>query len=287
MRAPAPEPAPDIFGYLNYREYLRSWFGWKKVTNQRFSYRLFARLSGQRSPSLLLHVIEGKRNLTPTLVTSYKKALKLSDEEGVFFEALVTLDQGGTPQARNRAWEKISATQRFRHARRLEGVSFRCVSHWYYTAIHELSRRPDFCADPAWIASMLRPAITAEQAETALSELLELGLLVEGADGIVPADASVTTPHEVAGLAAHNYHDGMIRLAQESLTRFRPLERHLTGLTVAIPAALVPRLKQELAGVAERMLDLCDSNNDTADLVYQINLQAFPLSRAEANEGEE
>lgn len=134
---------------------------------------------------------------------------------------------------------------------------------------------------------MLRPSITVAQAETALSELMALGLLVEGPEGIGPADASVTTPHEVAGLAAHNYHAGMIHLAQESLTRFRPFERHLTGLTVGIPAELVPRLKQELAGVAERMLDLCDSNNDTVDLVYQINLQAFPLSRAEADEGEE
>ena len=80
MRAPAPEPAPDIFGYLNYREYLRSWFSWKKTVNPRFSYRLFARLSGQRSPSLLLHVIEGKRNLTPALVASYQKALKLSQK---------------------------------------------------------------------------------------------------------------------------------------------------------------------------------------------------------------
>ena len=98
------------------------------------------------------------------------------------------------------------------------------------------------------IAAMLRPAVTVEQAETALSELLELGLLVEGPDGIGPADASVTTPHEVAGLAAHNYHAGMIHLAQESLTRFRPFERHLTGLTVGIPAELVADLGPSEAG---------------------------------------
>jgi len=281
MRSPDTEPAPDIFGYLNYREYLRSWFTWKKSINPRFSYRLFARLSGQRSPSLLLHIIEGKRNLTPPLVDSYKKALKLSPDERVFFDALVTLDQGGTPQARNRAWERISATQRFRQARRLEGASFRCVSHWYYTATLELARRADFRADPVWVAGALRPPISVEQAAQALEELSALGLLEQG------AEVSVTTPHEVAGLAAHNYHDGMLELARSSLTRFGPTERHLVGLTVGIPAALVPALKRELASMAERLLDMCDGNNDSVEVVYQLGLQAFPLSQAMSHEGEE
>ena len=287
MRSPDPEPAPDIFGYLDYREFLRRWFEWKKQVNPRFSYRLFARLSKQRSPSLLLHVMEGRRNLTPALVEAYKGALKLSAEEGAFFEALVTLDQGGTPQARNRAWERISATQRFRHARRLEGASFRCVSHWYYTAIHELARQPGFRRDPEWVAAALRPSITAAQAEEAVAELLELGLLVEGPDGVSPAEASVTTPHEVAGLAAHNYHDGMLGLARESLTRFRPAERHLVGLTVGVPAALVPRLKRELAAMAERLLDLCDGSDDAVEVVYQLGLHAFPLSQTARARGEE
>ena len=278
MLSPPTEPAPEIFGFLSYREFLKAWFTWKKAVNPRFSYRLFARLTQQRSPSLLMHVIEGKRNLTPALVLSYEQALKLSEEEQDFFEALVTLDQGGTPEARNQAWDQISATRRFRQARRLEGAAFRCVSHWYYSAIHELSRRADFRPDPAWIAAELRPAVSEDEAAQALDELLVLGLLVRDGDMVSAADVSLTTPHEVAGLAAHNYHDGILRLARESLTRFRPTERHLVGLTVGIPAALVPELKRELAAVAERLLDLCDSSRAPTELVYQLSLQAFPLS---------
>jgi len=211
-------------------------------------------------------------------VIAYEQALKLSEEEGDFFEALVTLDQGGTPEARNQAWEQISATRRFRQARRLEGASFRCVSHWYYTAIHELSGRADFRPDAAWIAAELRPAITEDEAGQALDELLALGLLVRDGDAVRAADVSLTTPHEVAGLAAHNYHDGMLRLARESLTRSRPAERHLVGLTVGIPASLVPELKRELAAISERLLDLCDGSRGPTEVVYQLNLQAFPLS---------
>ncbi|MEL6348669.1 MAG: TIGR02147 family protein [Myxococcota bacterium] len=287
MRAPDPEPAPDLFGYLNFREYLRSWFAWKKKKNPRYSYRLFARLTGQRSPSLLLHIMEGKRNLTAAMLEGYQNALQLNDEERAFFEALVTLDQGGTPQARNQAWEQIAATQRFRRARRLDAASFRRVSRWHYTAILELARSPQFQPDPIWMAAALEPPIAVEDAEQALQELLELGLLEAGPDGIHPAEISVTTPHEVAGLAGFNYHEGMLSLAREAIIRVPPSQRHLVGLTVGIPAALVPRLKRELTAFAERLLDLCDSNDDAVEIVYQIGMQAFPLSRAFPVRGEE
>lgn len=280
-----PQPAaPDIFGYLDYRAFLADWFTWRKAENPRFSHRLFARLSGQRSPSLLLSVIDRQRNLTPATVEAFGQAMKLNEEQQAFFEALVELDQGATDELRNAAWARVAATRRFREARKIEGEAFRCLSFWYYAAIQELAKAPDFEADPAWIARALRPRVKVSEARQALEELQSLGLLRVDPDTgrLRQAEASLVTAHEVAGLAVHNYHRGMIGLGADAIEAFPAAQRHLLGVTVAIPERMIPVLKAELNAIQARLLHLCDSAEGPAERVVQLNLGLFPLSAGPA-----
>lgn len=270
---------PDLFQYLDHRLFLSDWFHWKKATNARFSYRLFASQAGQRSPSLLLSVIQGKRNLTDATAQSFSKAMRLTAEERSFFLALVRLDGSQRAEERNEIWAELSASRRFQAARRVEGASFQYLSRWYIPAIRELASQAGFRAEPAWIAARLCPPIKPSEAAEALQILQDLQMVVVAADGTVAVqDGSVVTPHEVAGLAVHNYHQGMLARASESIERFPSDERHLGALTVCIPAARVGELKQAIVAFQERLLDLCDSMGPPADRVYQFNMQLFPLS---------
>lgn len=273
--------APDVYTYLDYRRFLRDWFEARKAANPRFSHRAFARRAGVSSPSLLLAVIEGKRNLTPTTIDAFIQGMGLEEGEADFFSALVQFAQAETLDDRNRAWERVRAVRRFREARHLaeEGVEY--LSCWYYPAIRELASCEGFRDDPDWIAGALRPRITPAQARKALDVLVALGLLRREPDGggLVPAEASVVTPHEVSGMAASNYHVAMIERARDALGSVPARERHFCGVTVAIPSSLVPRLKRELDALQERLLDLCDGAEERREAVYQINLQLLPLSQ--------
>jgi uncharacterized protein (TIGR02147 family) len=269
---------PNLYGYLDYRRFLQDWFEAKKRATPSFSYRNFARRAGQKSPSLLHHVMGGKRNLTPATTEAFARAMGLKVAEVDFFRHLVKLDQAKTSSERNQAWAKISATRNFREARHVEGAGFDYLSHWYYPAIRELVMRSDFQSDPAWVASQLRPTISTAKARRALDALQAMELLVDGDDGLRVAEASVVTPHEVAGLAVHNYHQGMLGRAMDAIDAFDPEERHLGAVTAAIPASLVQTLKDEVTAFQERILDLCDRAEGEPDIVYQLNLQLFPLS---------
>ena len=270
---------PEIYNYLDYRRYLKDWYAARKAADPRFSHRAFVRRTGQRSPSFLKDLIEGRRNLTASALTGFCRAMKLSAAEEAFFIALVHLDQAANPDEKNHAWQRISATRRFREAHRVEGAGMKIISNWYYSAVRELTYRPDFVAEPAWIARQLRPRITIAQARAALSLLLEVGLLVQHDHGRVESrDVSLVTPHQVAGLAAHNYHLGMLDRAREAITNFRPHERHFCSVTVAVPQRLLPEIRRELDAVQERLLDLCNASDEDADQVIQLGLYCFPLS---------
>ena len=269
----------DIYGYLDFRRFLDDWFRAKKAGNARFSHRMFARMAGQKSPSLLLQVIREERNLTPQTTEAFIRAMSLNSEEASFFSDLVQLGQARTGEEQNRAWARISASRRFREARKLEGQGVELLSHWYHSAVRELVQRADFDRDPAWIARTMRPKITSAQARQAIELLLSLGLLEEDADGdLVTADASVAPPHEVAGMAARNYHRSMLELAIESIESAGRDERHLGAMTVCIPVSLVPRLKREIASFQERLMDLCDSAEEPAEQVPHVQIAMFPMS---------
>jgi uncharacterized protein (TIGR02147 family) len=270
---------PDLFLTLDHRSFLTHWFAYKKAVNPRFSHRVFARLAGVKSSSLLLLVMQGKRNLSPPVVTGVCKAMGLDAEEEEYFAALVELDAASDPDDKSRIFARVSGMRRFQAARRIEGEGFRYLSVWYLPAIRELALLDAFVADPDWIASALRPPIRPEQAAEGLALLQSMGLLAPDAGGrLRPVDQSVVTPHEVAGLAVRNYHLGMLARATEAIGSFSSAERHLGAVTVAVPAAMVPRLKREIAAFQEHVLDMAEAHAAEGELVVQVNLQLFPLS---------
>lgn len=277
---------PDIFAYLDHRQYLADWFVWKKSVNRRFSHRMFARLAKQKSPSLLLLVTKGERNLTPVTTKSFARAMRLEPDEARFFGLLVELERGGDREARTALFEKIAATARFRAARSIEGDTFRYLSHWYIPAIRELAGMPGFVPDPEHIAQQLRPRITVAKAREALEVLDQLGMVRVAEDGSVElAEGDFATPHEVAGLAVHNYHRGMLERSQGAIDAFQAHERHLGAVTVRVPVARMPELKAEVTAFLERILDLAgrepeDTEQADGQQVVQANVQLFPMSAA-------
>ena len=281
---PLSDDRPNIFAYLDHRTYLSDWFNWKKTTNPRFSHRMFARLAKQKSPSLLLLVTKGERNLTPSTTRAFIRAMGLSSDEGRFFTLLVQFSNTANPDERNALFERIVASQRFQSARPIEGDGFRYLSHWFIPAVREMATAPGFQADPVWIGRTLRPRITPTQARLALQVLEQLNMVrIDETGNVTVADADLVTPHEVAGLAVHNYHRGMLERARDAIDGFKSAERHLGAVTAQVPEEAIADLKRLVAEFQERFLNLAETanssaSNDSPRRVIQMNLQLFPLT---------
>ena len=268
---------PNIFDFLDYRAYLRAYYEAAKENMPAFSYRYFARKADLSSPSFLRHVMRGERNIDNT-VDNFARGLDLDAEEAAFFELLVDFDQAEGDHERNRAFEKLAASRRFRTARRIEHGMFDYLSHWYYPAIREMVARSDFREEPEWIAAELTPTIEPEEAAEAIAVLVELGLLVRDDRGnLERAEPSLTTEHEVRSLAIANYHRQMLERAGESIELVPRQFRDLGAMTVCISPETIAELKSRVHAFREVLFELCDSDDDP-QVVFQINTQLFPLS---------
>jgi uncharacterized protein (TIGR02147 family) len=278
MAATADE-LPRVYDFIDYREFLRQHFAASKKRFKHYSFRYFSRKAGLSSSNFLKLVMDGKRNLGPSALEGFVKALKLDADEAAFFRDLVALAQADTVAERNRAFERVAANRRFRRARRLEGPLFKYLSRWYYPAVRELAGRADFRDDPKWVAKQLLPPITTRQARAALRTLEELGLLVRVDGRLVRGEPSLTTGHEVRSVVVPAYHRQMIERAAWSVDNVPRDERDISAQTVCIRAGSLAELKERIHRFREEMLERCDSEEEP-ERVYQLCIQLFPLSTA-------
>ena len=282
-----PKPASvNVFEYLDYRAYLRAYYTAEKQRRAAFSHRFFSRQAGLRSPNFLKLVMDGERNLGPETVPKFAKALGLVGEAAAFFTDLVTFTQAESVADKNRAFERISASRRFRSARRIEGDLFKYLSHWYNPAVRELAAREDFQENPKWIATQLRPKISTAEAGAALDLLLSLGLLVRDQQSgkIARGEPTLTTEHQtVRSLAVTNFHRQMLERASASIEEIPPSERDLAALTVCVGPATAALVKERIHKFREELTQLCDADTSSS-IVYQLNIQWFPLSATPGQE---
>jgi uncharacterized protein (TIGR02147 family) len=161
----------------------------------------------------------------------------------------------------------------------LEAAQAAYYSSWYMPALRELAARADFRDDPAWIARVLEPPISAAEAKKALATLLDLGLLVRDATGSIRQTKElVTTGPGPLGHHVVNYHRGMLARAGEALDRVAREEREISSVTLCVSHDVMLRLKERIREFRRELLQLAELEG-APERVVQINFQLFPLSK--------
>ena len=272
--------AINVFGYLNYRRYLAEVYRQKKAESRAFSYRAFARRAGLSAPNHLKRVIDGERNLSDETAQAYASALELrGDAEGYFLE-LVRFTQAKSDRQKSESYDRLNRFRGYRRAQRLDANAGMYHSEWYIPAIRELASRPDFRADPKWLAGMLLPPIRETQAAAALRVLSELGMLTIEEDGrATPADQVVSTGPETGSVHVRNYHRSMLQKATESLDAVHPDERDLSAVTLCLPRGALPQLKERVREFRRDVIAM-EAPPGLGDQVVHVAIQVFPLSQA-------
>ena len=270
---------PNIFDYLDYRAFLRDLFNFRKLKNHLFSYRVFAGKAGFSSPNFLKLVIDGKRNLSNESIGKIAKGFGLKKQEREFFENLVFMNQASTNDDKNHYYKKMMSVSGYLKSHRINKSNYKYFSKWYYPAIREIAVFGDRNATPEQISESLNPNIPVKEVEKALEILLELGLLRKDTSGLwEQADKVVSTGAEVKSLVIFNYHKEMIKLALEAFERHSAEKRSMSGVTISIKEEKLTEIKKIISAFRKELLKLA-CEDEGSNKVFQINIQAFPLTK--------
>ncbi len=270
----------EIFGYLDYREYLKERYTEEKAKNRHFSFRFFARVAGFSSSGFLKMVMEGERNLTPTSINQCAKALKLAKKEAAYFEALVLFNQASSDRERDLYFERLSALRPKIQLKGLEKDQYEYFTQKHFVIIREMAALPHFREDPAWIGRQLQPPLPSKEVERTIEVLFRLKLLKRNEEGrLTHTDAGLTTPAEVDSGEVYRFQQGMLNDAKQALLTVPADLRDITSLTVPIPREALKPIKEKIMAFREEILDFINKGSSNYFEVYQLNLQLFPVTQ--------
>jgi len=269
--------APNIFTYTSYTLYLRDYYAFKKKENKKFTYRLFGAMA-QTAPSLLKDIIDGRRSLSLDTMRKFAKAMGINKREKEFFKILIKFSNSKTNLQKNKYFHQIIHSRRNLSIEFLEESQYQFYSEWYHSAIRELINFPSFIEDPEWISKKLTPNITPGKVKKSLALMERLNIIKRNEkQKLIQSQNVISSELEIQSMIIRNFNTGMIKLALEAQESF-PLEtREISGLTLGVSQKKFAFIKQRIREFKEELLASVQEDQDSTELVCQVNFQLFPL----------
>jgi uncharacterized protein (TIGR02147 family) len=280
---------PNIFNYLDYRQYLFDIIAYLSRESPTFSFSEVARHIGSKSPEFLRDIKARKLNITRAAGEALASYFDLGEQEREYFQSIIAFDHAKKLKDKDRALQKMLQLREYPVIKTLDQDQYDYFAHWYMPIVRELATSLAYNDDPQWIAERIVPRITVVEAEKALDLLVSLKLIFrnEKSGKWELTDTVISSSAEVRTRAAANYHTEAINLARESIGRFKSTERDIRGLTMRMPPEGFKEIKKRLEAFWKELLAYSETQTPTkADLVYQINMQMFPVSTSSKEKSE-
>jgi uncharacterized protein (TIGR02147 family) len=267
----------DIFQYSDYRKFLHDWLEEKKEGNRSISFRMIARQVGYKSPSYLSMVISGKIAMSLDMCLKFCTYMKLSKKRCDYFQNMVLFGNASSNEEQQLYFDKMRS---FKESviYIVDATQYRYYEKWYNSAIRALLEFFPLRDEYTMIGKMLIPQISSQDVEVAFKLLKELKMIELDSEGYYrPADLVISTGYRASGLAIKTFLFNSLRLSEDALSRFKRDERDFSCLTLGISDKGFTTIRQELREFSRKVLKVAE--DDTADRIYQLSVQLFPLSQ--------
>jgi uncharacterized protein (TIGR02147 family) len=268
----------SIFGYTDYRDFIRDYFREKKQNNPAFSHRSFARQAGFNTSNFMHLVMTGKRNLTKDSITKIAPAMKLKKREWEYFENLVFFCQAETVKDREHYLARLNTIRKGAFFKQLGGDHYEYIANWLNSVVRELAGMTRGKADETRLSARIAAHVTPAEVRKSLDLLVRLGMLSRTPEGgYKQTDSLLSTGPGITGIAAAQYHIGTMALAAQAIERFKPEDRELVGMTLGVSRQTFERIRERMWEFRQEILAMAD--DPSPEQVYQLSIQLFPMTK--------
>ena len=265
-----------ITEYVDYREYMRDYYGERKRVSY-FSWRELAKLAGFTSSGYLKLVCDGKTRLSRVGAVKVAGAMGLAGFSSQYFCLLVEYCDESDEKVRLEIYSRMRALVEENGVRILGAEAFDYFKSWVNPVVRELAPiMPG--AKPSEIAKMCVPEVTAGEVRNALTLMVQAGLLQLKPDGsYVQTNKGLSGNPQLISSAILALQKQLAMLAADAIDYTSREDRNISGLTFGVDEKTLWHLSEEVDRFREKVKGIL-SKVESYDRVYRLNLQLFPLS---------
>jgi uncharacterized protein (TIGR02147 family) len=269
-----------VFSFLDHREFLRSWYDWKKTASRGFSYRSFARKAGFSSMSFLRDVIEGRRNISEDSVEKFVAAIGLVEDAADYFRELVRYNRETDLDKRAQLFRRLLLLQARREFSPVRQAQARYYSNWVNIIVREAAGLERFAGDPEKIGAAMRPPVPVDQVKESLVLLQELGMLDKVKNGRYKTSTPRLIPGDIDPAVVRTAKRQMLLHALDRLDSEGNEDTHISSVTVTLSAHRLAKVTEQIRQFRLDLLADTASDDGQQEQVAQINFQLIPFLRA-------
>lgn len=276
----------DVFKHTDYRTFLWAHHEDKKKRQTNWTLGRWAQMLGISSTSVLTNILNGKRNPGDKISGQFIKYFNFSEKEREYFLDLIELHKfTHKPRLTQLLIDKLGQSHPKGQFTLLNDQQFRIIARPYYYAIREIVNVKGFQENTDWIVKNLHIKVTKSQVETAIKDLLDLGLLKRDSQGrLLYTNEAVTTTHDMPNEALRRFHEEMLDLAKNSIREIPVLERDIASMTIAFDSQRLQECKEFLNDCRQKFMKKFETQTD-ADQVMHLEIALIPLSKKIMNSG--
>jgi uncharacterized protein (TIGR02147 family) len=266
----------SIFDYLDYRDFLRDHYELSKKCRKYFSYRYVGIKTGI-DPSFYAKVLQKQMHIAERSLPKLVAFLEFPAREADFFHTLVKFNKAKS-RDQIKHYFRLLVTLRDPLVSPVSKDHEHLFDAWYVVAVRELLNFFPFDGNFARLGRMLNPPLKASDAVLAIDLLERMGMiqrLESGAYELV--EKFVTSGKAPPRTKVREFQRQMMQLGIEAIDRIKREERDISTITVSASRACFELMRERLAEVRRELLEMARAEN-SAEEVYQINLQLFPLT---------
>ena len=248
----------SVYNYLDYREFLRDLFSWKRSHQKGYSMRQFCLRLGLSTDNYFNRILTGQKNLGRSTAERLMDYLQFDSTQRHYFGLLLTFDQANDLETKCNSLEAIKTLQKKKkvHSIAVDNSIFR---DWHTMVLLELSRCKGF--EKAGIEDLrrsLRKRVSAAEVQEALRYLEERKYLTRNSQGLLEYSAHrISSTEGVSEVFLRLNHRENLLHAVEALDE--PLDqRGNWGFTLAVDKRRIPALKARLKEVMMEILEEFD-----------------------------
>jgi uncharacterized protein (TIGR02147 family) len=200
-------------------------------------------------------------------------------KEREYFEELVRYSKAKVETERCAAFDRLMVLKGV-VTTPLEADRIAYWEDWRHHAIRSLLGIMPFSGDCAELGSCLAPAATLQEAQASVELLERLGLASQGRDGCwVLSDRFVSAGSEMPTDRLKQFMRIVSELGVDAIDRFPQARRSLSTVTVALARDKFEMLRERVREFRQEILRMAQAE-DSADAVYQLTIQLFPIAYA-------
>lgn len=270
-------PAPSVFGYFDFREFLKARQKWLKSQKPFFTLEYVAQKLDLKSKGHVSLILSGSKTVPDAKIDRLAECFYLEEREREFFGNLVRYNQEPTYRQKKVYLDRMVALMRISD-KRLVPAQYRICEKWFYPIVLEILRLHDFDEDWAQLGKLVRPAITAVEAKEAVQVLHGIDLIQKNSKGFwEPTNILLTFGDGWRSVAARNFQSQAIEMAQQALVEVAVEDRDISTLTLSMGRETFHKIQQSIQLMRKEILAMVQADQN-ADCVYQMNVSLFPAS---------